>query len=328
MKKKTIRLICFASSAVLLVSAVMFAGCRQIKMTDGEQTAAVAGTDKEQTTAAVNGTDGEKETDLPQETGEKETDPPQETDEKETDLPQETGEKEPSEKTGLLEYAAGDESALCRLLEHILSTHSDYTDRWVADGLPYDCASADALVYALTAMINYPYCQLMEDMDIQCGYGWADRYTGKNADVDADVIREFRGYDLQEVFYGGDSYSYIEYDGAFFDDLLRGIFNVEPDHGFVYKVEDPYKEGGEQLLLFYDSGRYYATYFDGGDGAGPIVHVSGFAPLGDGRYTVSVYYGWGNDMGAEEIAVLEATVALKDIGGDRVWSVYEIRAAH
>lgn len=291
---------------MLLLTAGLLAGCKKGDEPADDSTAAP--TDAAAVDPPTDSTAQPTQEDL--------TVPP--TQEDTTKLPTEPKPPLNDEANILSTYDAADEAHLCAFLEHFLWYYRCYNPTEDSQELTYDYASDDAFEIAFDAMISAPFYPLMECMEIKCGYDWSAHYSKFKWNSEQKLPADPRA----AFSYDGEVYEYSKYEAEFFDELMAGVFNVQPDHDFEYidkTLDEP------RLYCYYDGGDYYVRYFEGGDGAGPKVRVSDFTALADGKYTVQVDFDeFVGDEKMNDLATLQATVALKEIRGERIWSLYEI----
>ena len=221
----------------------------------------------------------------------------------------------------LLKREKSDSAALRLLLEQVLWVDG-FFEASGDPSLDYDCAGMDAFMEALRDMIYAPFRPLMAVM--QDAYDWSAYYEVCVYDGKTEVQPDPKKLLPDENQYedGVKRYAYVRYDAAFFDRVFETVFNVPMDRDFVYTLPD--QDGNEYTVFYHADGAYYARYAQGGDGAGPKVSLSNFKQQADGTYTVTVDFDLDAPEGTRDLATLRATVGLKELDGDRVWSIYRI----
>ena len=183
----------------------------------------------------------------------------------------------------------------------------------------YDSKSEDAFEKAIGIIHGAPYYNFSE---LVSGI-YRIHYEGSEVfpSGDENDLTDPRGYWKQ--------FRYIE--AEFVDFILENMFNVKPDHEYIFYTEDWYSGVGDGTYVYYEDGYYYSDAGDGGDGCGPEVTVKKVEILPDGKYQVTVHYrvvsrGINNEIetvadGGDIIVVAE----MKNIDGNSLWSFYEIK---
>lgn len=244
-------------------------------------------------------------------------------DEKTSEIPSTPTEKTEAVKTDeFLKASATDKENLNSFIEFVLSYGRGYTkEEFYNEEKSYDCTSNDAFEYAFGTVLGspiYPMFTWFEEI-----YGWdnvgvADKYIGTNEhDETLPTCRDpLKKFDPEFI--------YIKIKGSKFDMLLREVFNVTPNHDFVLCDGTGLWEKATDVAYYYN-GYYYVLYFEGGDGPAPEVIINSMKEDSDGKYNISVTYRLGNDVvGYEDISPIKVVAGLKNIDGERIWSIYRI----
>lgn len=133
-----------------------------------------------------------------------------------------------------------------------------------------------------------------------------------------------------------DSFGYIRYNADSIDFVLRNVLCVEPDRT---KTDDDFDSPGYTTLFnyYYYDGYYYYEYDEGG-GGGPGHNVIDYTLQPDGSYIVklsdynesdTIDYSTVDESIDENYVytIYEASAALKEIDGKKIWSVSYLKPA-
>lgn len=176
----------------------------------------------------------------------------------------------------------------------------------------YNYKSESAKRYAYRQLFGSYYTLLEEMADI---YNWNSKWDFEYEYVSNDS--DEGEPDPKGAF--GDNYGYYKISGKYVDICLETVFNIAPDHEYVFKSND-----GE-LMAYYHNGYYYAYYFDGyGDVSGPDVKINDIAIMNDGKYQIKATYYEGVDDELEKLCDLNVVAEMKEVDGKSIWSFYTI----
>ena len=114
------------------------------------------------------------------------------------------------------------------------------------------------------------------------------------------------------------NYSYCKVEEKYVDMCLKTVFNLTPDHDYVFKSKD-----GEVVAYYYD-GWYYYCDFDGGDTMGPDVDINDIEIMNDGKFLIKATYYVGTIYSATKICDVNVVAEMKEVEGKSIWSFYRI----
>ena len=180
----------------------------------------------------------------------------------------------------------------------------------------YDYRAKNAFENAFTTIYGAPFynfCELVSEI-YRIHYEGSVDCTSDSEDNRTDP----RGYWQQ--------YRYIEAD--FVDFVLENMFNVKPDHNYIFKEKG--WDGEVYTYAYYEKGYYYSDASDGGDGCGPEVTVKKVEILPDGKYRITVHYRivTGGENGELVTFIdggdINVVAEMKNIDENSIWSFYEI----
>ena len=131
------------------------------------------------------------------------------------------------------------------------------------------------------------------------------------------VFDESLYYDYCEETGNLETAGYNEYNGAFMDWLVEGVWNGKIDHDTFYEFDDTTK-------LYYYEGNYYSRKTEGGRGGGiPYTEVlESVVDLGDYKYKACFVT---MDECDKPVGYKEMVIGMKEASnGFRFWSIYSI----
>lgn len=181
----------------------------------------------------------------------------------------------------------------------------------------YDCTSSDAFETAFGYMLGAPYNSCFNYLASM--YDWnIENYSEVYfRETDKPFIS-----DPLKKFNQNSGYSKIV--GKQYDLLLKEVFNVQPNHDFILSDENSRWFGNKESAYYYD-GYYYILGKEGGDAAGPKTVINYIELNSDRKYHINITYQWGNDFeGYADIAEIHVVASLKNVNGNRIWSIYKI----
>ena len=196
------------------------------------------------------------------------------------------------------------------VLEHCGKIDADSIREYIAIGGYSAFEKAFGIVHAVPF---YNFCELVSEI-------YRIYYEG-------EVIIPFDGEEAR-TDPRGCWWQYRYVDAEFIDFILENMFNVKPDHSYVYYVEG--WDSKDNIFAYYEDGYYYSNAEDGGDGVGPEVTVKKVEILPDGKYRVTVHYRIvGGDENGNTVTFLEGgdinvVAEMKNIDGNSIWSFYKI----
>lgn len=237
-----------------------------------------------------------------------------------------------------LEAGKGDKKAFTRLMAMVVGYGREYisvdpecdengyteNDYFEINYKDYDCTSKDAFKDAFLNVLCLPFYSIFN-------------YYAENYGWDLNLfIKEFFYYEDNDFGYDTPSVRdplkkfeadsmYYKIDGEKFDFILKNVFNVKPDHSYVLHNKKSRWFPDEDSAYYYN-GYYYVLKADGGDGAGPRTVINNMEKQSDGKYKINITYQFGNDFeGYDDCAQLNVIAGLKEINGEKLWSIYSIK---
>ena len=141
------------------------------------------------------------------------------------------------------------------------------------------------------------------DQDYYYTYNYKD---GKESEFPIDPLNQFNGG------------SYCRLDANQVDWILKNVLCVTPDRTKTDDDFDTSKYHGIFNYYYYD-GYYYYAIEDGG-GGGNFPEIIDYSEQPDGSYIVK-FSTMDKAYPEYDYDILEASVALKDVDGERVWAV-------
>lgn len=174
----------------------------------------------------------------------------------------------------------------------------------------FDCSDSNAYNYAIGSMFGNLHHSI--EYDMKEIYGISDSFFNLYGPDIRDPLKKF-----------DEGYEFAAFDGNDFDEILKTVFNVEPDHSLEYKGE---RDGINQTIAYYYEGKYYILRGEGGDCAAPEVVIDNIKETDDGKYEISISY---SVLTLEDkkydVADFKVVADIKELKGTKVWSLYSIK---
>ena len=243
------------------------------------------------------------------------TQPPQSTHSTQSTQSTKTTQKQKTEKSKIITSALKekDKENLCSFFEyfttaasfHLPSSKVNMDDRWGEYNVTYSSKASDAIDLAYASVYGVSFVTLFDLY--QNDYGW---------DIDDYVIRTDNEKDPQKKFE-----MLLKIKADKFDEILETVFNVKADRKYVLY---DYQSEEKQICGYYEGEWFYSNWWEGGDGAGPLVKLKSVNQKSDGKYDVTAQLYFGNDEGYDLLSSFKAEVALKEYNGSRIWSLYSM----
>ncbi len=200
------------------------------------------------------------------------------------------------------------------------TTREDYENAYF-----YNSTSENALGDAMYMIFNTSTMGLynfLEDMDIEVEKEVFSKYHN-NGELVPDPLNQY-----------ADSFGYLKLNADDIDFILRNVLCVEPDRT---KTDEDF-DSSRYLTLFnyyyYDG--YYYYEFDEGGGGGPRFKFIDCVQQPDGSYIVK-YTDYDESFAIDHMTndidenyvytIYEASAALKEIDGKKIWSVSYLKPA-
>ncbi len=199
-----------------------------------------------------------------------------------------------------------------------LSSPVKYTDDSQSDHLVFekeylfDSTSDSALPDAMYMIQNEGICFYSSPKGVEDGsdrenYSIYNYQDGKESEFPIDPLNQFNGG------------SYCKLDADRVDWILENKLCVTPDRTKTDDDFDTSKYHGIFDYYYYDGYYYYATQEGGGGGYTP--EIIDYSEQADGSYIVKFSTEDKTSFYTDDYEILEASVALKDVDGERVWAV-------
>ncbi|MDY6016325.1 MAG: hypothetical protein SPI97_01755 [Oscillospiraceae bacterium] len=199
-----------------------------------------------------------------------------------------------------------------------LSSPVKYTDDLNRDHLVYekeylfDSAADSALPDAMYMIQNEGICIYSSPKGVEDGsdrenYNIYNYQDGKESEFPIDPLNQFSGG------------SYCKLDADRVDWILENVLCVTPDRTKTDDDFDTSKYHGIFNYYYYDGYYYYAI--EEGGGGGNFPEIIDYSEQTDGSYIVRFSTEDKDSEYKDDYEILEASVALKDVDGERVWAV-------
>lgn len=201
------------------------------------------------------------------------------------------------------------------------SSAEDYKDKYF-----YNSSSESALADAMYMMWNQKSMGFYHFTDVEVECESFDRYA------DYDETGETREFSADPKGMFTDDFGYVKLNADQIDFILENILCVEPDRT---KTDDDFDTAGYYGVFdyYYSDGFYYFQLEEGG-GGGKAPEIVDYSEQSDGSYIVTLssynesdttdHFTGGLDEDYVYI-IYEASAALKEVDGKRVWAVSYVK---
>lgn len=194
--------------------------------------------------------------------------------------------------------------------------------------LSYDSSSPQALKDATRLMTSLFYTTIYEWFSIVEIYGFNENQGETySSQENADPLNK-----IDKNLY------YEKIDEKIFDNILINVFDVKPNHSFVYEgFYDSEEDEDKQVVYNYD-GYYYISRMEGGDGAGPKAFIDKIEIRPDGKCVAKVTIKWvsfddyegdiytktRDEVGGEHLGEFSVICQINEVDDINYWKIYKI----